>query len=106
MSQSIKRLGLVLLAFTLLSVLGCGPNAEPQSAGQYMDDTVITSKVKAAIFADPNLKTTEISVETHQGHVQLHGSAKSQSDIDNVVQIARAVEGVTEVKSDMALKQE
>ena len=69
-----------------------------------MDDTVITSKVKAAIFSDPSLKSAEINVETFKGVVQLSGFVNSREDINQAVQVARGVPGVVSVKNDMRLK--
>lgn len=104
MAQPIKRMRVTCLVAAILLLLGCNKSPQTESTGQYMDDTVITSKVKAAIFSDPNLKATDISVETNKGLVMLHGSATSQSDIDHAEQIARGVQGVTTVQSDMSLK--
>ncbi len=69
-----------------------------------MDDTVITSKVKAAIFDDPSLKSAEINVETFKGVVQLSGFVNSREDINKAVRVAREIPGVTSVKNDMRLK--
>jgi len=72
--------------------------------GEYFDDSVITTKVKAAIFKEPSLKSTEINVETFKGTVQLSGFVSSQADIDKAVQVARGVQGVTSVRNDMRVK--
>jgi len=69
-----------------------------------VDDTVITSKVKAAIFDDPSLKSAEINVETFKGVVQLSGFVNSREDINKAVRVAREIPGVTSVKNDMRLK--
>lgn len=69
-----------------------------------MDDTVITTKVKAAIFNDPSLKSAEINVETFKGVVQLSGFVNSQEDINQAVRVARSVPGVVSVKNAMRLK--
>ncbi|MBY0473890.1 MAG: BON domain-containing protein [Nitrosomonas sp.] len=73
-------------------------------AGEYIDDTVITTKVKAEIFNEPTLKTFEISVETTKGVVNLSGSVSSQADIDRAVEITRRVSGVTAVENNMSVK--
>lgn len=91
-------------AILLVSVAGCASTATQEGTGGYIDDTVITTKVKAAIFDTPSLKSTEISVETFKGTVQLSGFVKSQSDITTAVQVARGVKGVVAVKNDMRLK--
>lgn len=75
-----------------------------ESPGQYVDDTAITSKVKAAIFNEPTLKSAEINVETFKGRVQLSGFVSSRASIDRAVQVAQGVSGVTSVGNDMRLK--
>ena len=84
--------------------LGCASTAKQEGTGEYVDDTVITSKVKAAIFNEPTLKSAEINVETFKGTVQLSGFVNSRSDVDKAVTVARAVPGVTGVKNDMRVK--
>lgn len=91
---------IILLAF----FLGCASTKKHEGAGEYVDDTVITTKVKAAILHDPSLKVAEINVETFKGVVQLSGFVKSQADINRAVEVARGVKGVTSVKNDMRLK--
>lgn len=75
-----------------------------ESAGEYVDDSVITTKVKAAVFEDASLKATEINVETYKGIVQLTGFVKSRADIDKAVKIAHGIKGVKSVKNDMIVK--
>jgi osmotically-inducible protein OsmY len=72
--------------------------------GDRRDDSVITTKVKTAIFNDSTLKVNEIKVETFKGVVQLSGFVRSQDDIDKAVQVARGVAGVKSVKNDMRIK--
>lgn len=91
---------LMLMAF----FVGCAPTPTREGTGEYFDDTVITTKVKAAIFAEPTLKSAEINVETFKGAVQLSGFVSSQASIDKAVEVARAVKGVKSVKNDMRLK--
>jgi osmotically-inducible protein OsmY len=94
-----------LLTFLLLvSILGCGATRTHEGTGEYVDDSVITTKVKAAIFNDSTLKVNEINVETFKGVVQLSGFVRSQADIDKAVQVARGVAGVKSVKNDMRIK--
>jgi osmotically-inducible protein OsmY len=68
----------------MATALGCASTAKQEGTGEYVDDTVITTKVKAAIFNEPTLKSAEINVET--------------------VEVARGVAGVKSVKNDMRLK--
>jgi osmotically-inducible protein OsmY len=91
----------VLLA---LFMVGCASTDTQESFGEYVDDTVITTKVKAALFNEPTLSGFEVNVETFKGRVQLSGFVSSQADINRAVEIARGVEGVTEVKNDMRVK--
>jgi len=75
-----------------------------ESAGAYVDDSVITAKVKAAVLQDPSLKSAEINVETYKGVVQLTGFVNSRTSINKAVEVARGVKGVTSVKNDMIVK--
>jgi osmotically-inducible protein OsmY len=84
--------------------MGCASTDKTKSTGEFVDDAVITTKVKAAILEDPELKFTEISVETFKGVVQLSGFVSSPAHIDKAVQVARGVKGVTSVKNDMRLR--
>ena len=84
--------------------LGCASTSKKEGTGEYVDDTVITSKVKAAIFNEPSLKSAEINVETFKGVVQLSGFVSSQADINRAAEVARSVSGVKSVKNDMRLK--
>lgn len=88
----------------LLMVGGCSSTSTQEGTGEYVDDVVITTKVKAAIFNDPNLKVAEINVETFKGVVQLSGFVNSREDADRAVVIAREIAGVKAVKNDMQLK--
>jgi len=102
--QPLKHFSAFFLAVLLVSVLGCASTATREGTGEYVDDSVITTKVKAAIFKEPSLKVAEINVETFKGTVQLSGFVKSRTDMDKAVEVARGVGGVTSVKNDMRLK--
>jgi osmotically-inducible protein OsmY len=78
--------------------------SKKQSVGEYVDDSVITTKVKAAVLEDASLSSAEINVETSKGRVQLSGFVSSRADIDTAVKIAKGVKGVKSVKNDMILK--
>ena len=93
-----------IFAILLASLLGCAGTPTKEGTGEYFDDTVITTKVKAAIFEDPSLKSAEINVETFKGVVQLSGFVNSRADINKAVAVARGVQGVTSVRNDMRLK--
>jgi osmotically-inducible protein OsmY len=91
-------------ALMLATVVGCASTENSASTGQQIDDSVITAKVKTAIFNEPTLKTTEIAVETYKGSVQLSGFVSTQDNITRAAELARNVQGVTTVKNDMRLK--
>ena len=92
--------GVLLMAVTL----GCASTAKQEGTGEYVDDTVITSKVKTAIFNEPTLKSAEINVETFKGVVQLSGFVSSRDAESKAVAVASNVGGVKSVKNDMRLK--
>lgn len=104
MKQLGKYLSALFLAFTLVSFVGCASSSKQESTGQYMDDAVITTKVKTALFNEPDLKSFEINVETFKGVVQLSGFVSSQAAINKAVQVTRGVSGVKSVKNDMRVK--
>ena len=91
---------IVLLTF----FVGCASTTKHEGTGEYVDDTVITTKVKALILNDDSLKSSEINVETFKGVVQLSGFVNSNADINKAIEVTRKVKGVTSVKNDMRLK--
>ncbi len=94
-----------VLVLTMLSLLaGCASTETSSGTGEYIDDTVITTKVKAAIFNESGLNSSEINVETFKGEVQLSGFVTSQGDIDTAVMLARNVAGVESVVNSMRLR--
>jgi len=95
---------MLAVAASVVTLAGCGSTATQSSTGQYLDDTAITGKVKAAIFNDAALKSAEINVETFKGAVQLSGFVNSQADIQRAVAVTQGVAGVKSVKNDMRLK--
>ena len=99
-----KSLAAVFLAVSLSSLVGCASTSTQEGTGQYVNDSVITAKVKTAIFNEPGLKSSEINVETFKGVVQLSGFVNSQADINKAVEVARSVKGVVAVKNKMQLK--
>ena len=99
-----NKFAAVFLAILMASLLGCASTATQEGTGEYIDSTVITTKVKTAIFNEPTLKTLEINVETFKGVVQLSGFVNSQAEIDKAAEIVEKVKGVKSVKNDMQLK--
>ncbi|MDI1232351.1 MAG: BON domain-containing protein [Methylobacter sp.] len=104
MKHLIRLFFAFFLALTLLTAVGCASTQKQEGTGEYVDDSVITSKVKAAILEEPNLNSAEINVETFKGEVQLSGFVSSRADINKAVAVARGVKGVNSVKNDMRLK--
>jgi osmotically-inducible protein OsmY len=103
--KTTQRLLTALLSFSLIAVtVGCASTRTNESAGEYLDDTALTTKVKASIFNEPTLKSSEINVETFKGDVQLSGFVNSQSDVNKAIEVARGVKGVKSVKNDMRVK--
>jgi osmotically-inducible protein OsmY len=99
-----KYLSAAVLAITLLTTVGCASTSTQEGTGEYVDDSVITTKVKAAILGDAALKSAEINVETFKGVVQLSGFVSSQAAVDRAVVVTRGVKGVVSVKNDMRVK--
>jgi osmotically-inducible protein OsmY len=96
--------GAILSTFLLVASLGCASSRTQEGTGEYIDDSLITTKVKAAILGEPGLKVAEINVETFKGVVQLSGFVNSREDINAAMKVARGVKGVTSVENDMRLK--
>ncbi len=99
-----KTLLSMLAALVLATAMGCASTATSESTGEFVDDSLITTKVKTAIFQEPNLKVAEINVETFKGVVQLSGFVSNKAAKDQAVTLARGVGGVKSVKDDMRLK--
>jgi osmotically-inducible protein OsmY len=99
-----KRITGFFLALMMVSLVGCASGPNKEGTGEYVDDAVITTKVKAAIVNEPNLKSTEINVETYKGVVQLSGFVSSATGASRATELARGVKGVTSVKNDLRLK--
>lgn len=104
MKQAGKYLSALFLAFTLLFVVGCASTSTQEGTGEYVDDSVITAKVKTAVFNEPTLKVAEINVETFKGVVQLSGFVSSRDAANKAIGLASGVHGVKSVKSDMRIK--
>ncbi|MES2787919.1 MAG: BON domain-containing protein [Pseudomonadota bacterium] len=98
------RISILVAAVALTALAGCASTQKHESTGQYIDDTAITTGVKAAIFNEPTLKSAEINVETFKGRVQLSGFVSSRANIDRAVVVAQGVRGVTSVANDMRVK--
>jgi len=104
MNKRYRFAGYVVLAMILVALVACASTSKQESTGEYIDDSVITTKVKALLAADDFLKSFQISVETYKGAVQLSGFVGSQSAVDKAVQITRSVSGVKSVKNSLIVK--
>ena len=104
MTKRLERLAALFIVALLAFVLGCAGGPQKESTGEYIDDTVITTRVKSAILNEPTLKVADIKVETFKGRVQLSGFVNSRADMSRAVELARNVGGVTSVANDMRLK--
>ena len=93
-----------LVALTLVTAAGCAVSRGQQSAGAYVDDTVITTSVKTRMLDDERVAGTSITVETLNGTVMLSGFAKSQAEKDAAESIARKVDGVRSVKNEITVR--
>lgn len=102
--KQLNYFSVFIMILTLLFFTACASTSTQESTGEYIDDSVITTKVKAAIFNEPALKSAEINVETFRGIVQLSGFVGSQSDINRAVVVAGSVDGVQSVRNDMHIK--
>ena len=95
----------VLVCIGLITLfLGCAATQHQQSTGQYVDDSVITTKVKAAIFEEPTLKSLQIKVKTYKGVVQLSGFVDSDQNVKKAGEVAKSIEGVKSVINDLIVK--
>ena len=94
----------LLLLMLIATFVACASTPKQESTGQYVDDSVITTKVKSLLAKDDFLKSFQIGVETFKGTVQLSGFVASQQAVDKAGEIARSVKGVTSVKNDLIVK--
>ena len=102
--KNFKHLSALIATIALTVLAGCASTATQEGTGEYIEDTLITTKTKAVIFNEPSLKSAEINVETFKGRVQLSGFVSTQADINRAVLVTRGIKGVVEVKNDMRLK--
>jgi osmotically-inducible protein OsmY len=104
-----KQLNTRFLTYLIIALMafflgGASASAKDETIGEYLDDSVITTRVKAEILNEPTLNSTEIKVETFEGIVQLSGFVSSKADINKAVEVARGVMGVKSVKNDLQIK--
>jgi len=99
-----RILPILAMGLLLAALSGCAGTDTRSSTGEYVDDLAITTRVKTAIFNDPDLRSSEINVETFKNVVQLSGFVSSQAEINAAVELTRSVAGVKSVKNDMRLR--
>jgi len=104
MKKRKRFIGYFSLLMLIAIFVACASTPKQESAGEYIDDSVITTKVKSLLAGDAFLKSFQISVETYKGIVQLSGFVDSQTTVKKAVQIARSVRGVKSVKNDLIVK--
>ena len=104
MKKRSRFVGYFVLLMLIATFVACASTSKQESTGEYVDDSVITTKVKSLLAGDDFLKSFQISVETYKGVVQLSGFVDSQRTADKAVQIARNVRGVKSVKNDLIVK--
>ena len=98
------RYPLFIASYADRQPLACASTSKQESTGEYVDDSVITTKVKSLLAADDFLKSFQIGVETYKGSVQLSGFVDSQKAVDKAVEITRSVKGVKSVKNNLIVK--
>ena len=94
----------VLMGAAVLVTTGCAVVRDQQSVGSYVDDSAITTAVKAKMAEDKSVSATAISVETLKGTVQLSGFAKSESEKARAAEIARTTKNVREVRNSIVVR--
>lgn len=93
----------VFLIITVVFISGCN-SLTGRTAGQTIDDSTITTAINMKIMEDSELQYLKINVDTFQGHVTLTGTVPSKEAADRLVKIARGVEGVKTVKTNLIIK--
>jgi osmotically-inducible protein OsmY len=101
----LQRILKLLVCIGLITAfMGCAATQKHESTGQYVDDSAITTKVKAAIFSDSALKVLQINVKTFEGIVQLSGFVDSEQSSTKAADVAGGIKGVAAVKNDLIVK--
>ncbi len=99
-----SKLKLITGFLLAMLIAGCAGGATHESTGEYLDDSVLTTKVKTSILGDSKLKMLQINVETYKGVVQLSGFVDSASAVSRAVQLASTVKGVKSVNNSLIVK--
>jgi len=104
MKKRNRVIGYFILVMLMVAFVACASTSTQESTGEYVDDSVITTKVKALLAEDDFLKSFQISVETYKGTVQLSGFVNSQKAVDKAGEITRSVKGVKSVRNILIVK--
>jgi len=104
MKKRNRFVGYFVLLMLIVAFAACASTSKQESTGEYIDDSVITTKVKTLLASDDFLKSFQIGVETYKGSVQLSGFVATQKAADKAEEIARGVKGVESVKNDLIVK--
>jgi len=102
--KNFSHISIIVAASAFALLTGCAAGPQQETAGQYIDDTTVTARVKTAIYQEPTLKSAEINVETFKGRVQLSGYVSTRANIERAGAVAKGVNGVTAVSNDLRLK--
>jgi osmotically-inducible protein OsmY len=104
MNSKRRILHLIVCLVVTVALAACAGDRTTRSTGQVIDDNAIAAKVKTALIADPDVKGMQINVDVRNGIVQLNGVADNATNVQKAVRIARNVEGVAEVRNNLALR--
>ena len=103
--QNVMRASAIVLGLAATGTLAnCSATNNRESTGEYVDDATVSTKVRAAILQDPNVKISEIKVTTYRGVTQLSGFVDNQQMISRAAEVAKGVNGVKSVKNDLHVK--
>jgi len=97
-------IGYLVLLMLIATFAACASTRTHESTGEYVDDSTITTKVKALLAEDDFLKSFQISVETYKGRVQLSGFVNSQDAVKKAGELTRSVKGLTSVANNLIVK--
>ena len=104
MKKSHIVIRVLVVLIMIAAFVACASTPKQEGTGEYIDDSVITAKIKTQLATDDFLKSFQISVESRKGIVQLSGFVNSQAAVDKAGQIARGVKGVVSVRNDLIVK--
>src|SRR5688572_11530319 len=102
--QKSKGFVSAVLLVVALAVGACASTRTTKSAGEQVDDSVTTGRVKAALIADPTTKAHQIDVETFKGTVQLNGFVDSSASKQRASEVAKSTKGVTAVRNNLTVR--